>query len=209
MTNILCVRLPEHPEALFETLHPHADPDRKLRADGYLRKEDGLRCLVAGELLRRTVRRELGISDFRVVTEPAGKPRIAGCENFHFNLSHSGKHVVIAWGNTPVGVDVQQMRSNVNLEKMAKHWFTSEEQEYIQEIPEQERARFYRVWTGKESYLKYLGTGLKKNLASFSIFSLEPEVQLYHRSLPGGYSLTLCTSDDNYLFELLDAQRLL
>lgn len=201
MTKVFCVTLPDQPDALFEKLYPHAAPERKLRADRYMHREDGLRCLVAGELLRRTVQRELGLSDFFVITEPNGKPRIADCDDFHFNLSHSGNHVVIAWGNTPVGVDVQQMRSSVKQGKMAKHWFSPEEQKYILQLPEEETGRFYRVWTGKESYLKYLGTGLTKSLSSFSIFAPDIAPMIHTRHLKDGYCLALCTGDPDCIYE--------
>lgn len=202
MTKLLCVTLPDQPEELFARLYPHADPERKDRADRYLRREDGLRCLVTGELLRRTVQRELGLSEFRVITEPDGKPRISGYENFHYNLSHSGRHVVIGWGSTPLGVDVQQMRPDVKLDKMAKHWFTPDEREYVLQFPERVWDRFYHVWTGKESYLKYLGTGLRKSLSSFSIFAPEIAPLLQTRYLKDGYCLTLCTADPECVFEV-------
>ena len=201
MTKVLCVTLPQQPDALFEALYPQADPDRKIRADRYRYREDGLRCLVAGELLRRTVRRELGITEFQIVTESNGKPRVAGYDDFHFNLSHSGRHVAIAWGSTPVGVDVQRMDPKVKQERMAKRCFTLDEQEFILQTQEEAMERFYRVWTGKESYLKYLGTGLQKSLSSFSIFAPEIALLLKTRYLQDGYCVTLCSSDPDCVFE--------
>ena len=66
---------------------------------------------------------------------------------------------------------------------------------------------FYKIWTGKESYIKYLGTGLKKDLRSFSIFNLEG-VKLFTPQLAQGYSLSLCTTEDRYALELLEGQLL-
>ena len=166
MMNLRCVILPENPDELYEALYRRAMPDRKQRADRYLRKADGLRCLAAGELLRETVERELNLTEFTVVTDPDGKPRIAGQDHFHYNLSHSGNRVAMAWGDSPVGVDVQHMHMDAGKEQLARRFFTCEEQEYIFEQPQLIQARFYRVWTGKESYLKYLGTGLTKSLSS-------------------------------------------
>lgn len=202
MTILRCVLLPEDPDALYEALYAQATPDRKLRADRYLRKEDGLRCLAAGELLRRTVAQELGLTEFSVVTDPEGKPRISGQDAFHYNLSHSGNRVAIAWGDSPVGVDVQQMHMDASKRALAKRFFTPEEQEYIFGQPELTTQRFYRVWTGKEAYLKYLGTGLTKSLTSFSIFSPEIAAMLKTRFLPDGYCISLCSSDPDCLFEL-------
>ena len=200
MVTVRCVCLPEEPDALYETLHARATPDRKRRADRYPRKEDGLRCLAAGELLRITAEQELGAREYFVVADPGGKPRIAGQDTFHFNLSHSGNRVAIAWGDSPVGVDVQHMRMNRGNEELARRFFTREEQEYIFAQPERMQERFYQVWTGKESYLKYLGTGLQKSLASFSVLSPEIAPMLKTRYLPGGYCISLCSRDPEWNF---------
>lgn len=192
-------------ESAYPALYAAASAERRHRADRYRRKEDALRCLAAGALLQHA----LGTADYTITKAPFGKPYIKENNSFHYNLSHSGNWVAIAYGNTEVGIDVEKICMDAGKEEIARRYFTPDEQAYVFDTKELAPQRFFEVWTGKESYLKYLGTGLKKNLASFSIFSLAPEVQLHHRILPGGYSLTLCTSDDNYLFELLDAQRLL
>lgn len=202
MTTLRCVTLPEDGDTLYQRLYRRADPERKRRADRYLRREDGLRCLAAGELLRATVERVLGITEFAVVKDPGGKPRIKGQERFHYNLSHSGNRVVIAWSDSPVGVDVQQMRMDPAKEDLARRFFTSGERAYIFDSPEGTAERFYRVWTGKESYLKYLGTGLTKSLSSFSILSPEIAPMLTTRYLAEGYCVSLCTGDPDCIFEM-------
>ena len=204
MTRVLCAEISKL-EPAYPTLYAAASVERRQRADRYRRKEDALRCLAAGALLQHA----LGTAEYTTVKAPFGKPYINGNNSFHYNLSHSDNWVVIAFGDTEVGIDVEKICMDPGKEDIARRYFTPDEQAYVFNTKELAPQRFFEVWTGKESYLKYLGTGLKKNLASFSIFSLEPEVRLCHSSLPGGYSLTLCTSDNNYLFELLDAQRLL
>jgi len=204
MTRVLCTEISKL-ESAYQTLYAAASAERRQRADRYRRKEDALRCLAAGALLQHA----LGTAEYTTVKGPFGKPYIKENNDFHYNLSHSGNWVAIAYGNTEVGIDVEKICMDAGKEDIARRYFTPDEQTYVFNTKELAPQRFFEVWTGKESYLKYLGTGLQKNLASFSIFSLEPEAQLYHRILPGGYCLTLCTTDDNYLFELLNAQRLL
>ncbi len=192
-------------ESAYPMLYDGATVERKQRSDRYRRKEDSLRCLAAGALLQHA----LGTVDYTAAKGPFGKPYIKENNSFHYNLSHSGNWVVIAYGDTEVGIDVEKICMDAGKEDLIRRYFTPDEQAYVCDTKELTPRRFFEVWTGKESYLKYLGTGLQKNLASFSIFSLEPEVQLYHRILPGGYSLSLCTTDNETRFELLDAQRLL
>ena len=202
MTNLLCVLLPEVQDETYEILYSLATSERKHRADQYLRREDGLRCLAAGELLRRIVQQELGLSEFSVVRDPDGKPRIEGQDAFHFNLSHSGNRVVIAWGDSPVGVDVQRMNAKVDKVKMAARFFTLQEREFIFQDPALVEERFYQVWTAKESYLKYLGRGLSMSLTSFCVFSPEIAPMLKTQVLPDGYCITLCSRDPDCIFQL-------
>ena len=192
-------------ESACPILYDRASAERKQRADRYRRKEDALRCLAADALLQHA----LGTAEYTAATGPFGKPYIKEKDSFCYNLSHSGRWVAIAFGDKEVGIDVEKICLDAGKASLARRYFTPDEQAYVFDTEALAPQRFFEVWTGKESYLKYLGTGLHKSLASFSIFSLEPEVQLHHRTLPGGYSLTLCTSDQNYLFELLDLQCLL
>lgn len=203
MTRVICSDISELEKA-YPALYAGASAERRQRADRYRRREDALRCLAAGALLRHA----LGTAEYTTAKGPFGKPYIEGNNRFHYNLSHCGSWVVIAFGDSEVGIDVEKICMDPGKESIARRYFTPDEQAYVFETAALAPQRFFEVWTGKESYLKYLGTGLHKDLASFSIFAPEPAVRLYHRLLPGGYSLTLCTTDDNYLFELLDAQRL-
>ena len=200
MIHIICADISGLSEADYRKLYAKASPERKNRADRYRRREDALRCVTADALLRFA----LGTDAYTVEKNHDGKPFIKDRPDFFYNLSHSGQWVVIAFGESEVGVDVEQIRMDADIEAIAGRFFSSEEQQYIHAESSQSRNRFFEVWAGKESYVKFLGTGLKKSMSSFSILSLEPDVHLHQRMLPGGYCLCLCTTEDNIFFELLD-----
>ena len=200
MTNVICADISALDEAAYRRLYEMATPERRERADRYLHREDALRCVAVDALLRYA----LGTEAYTVAKTPFGKPYIQGRNGFHYYASHSGSWVVLAFGESPVGVDVQQHRVDMKIETLAKRCFTPEEQAYVWKETERVLERFYEIWTGKESCLKFWGTGLRRELNSFSVLSMEPGVQLHHRRLPGGYSLTLCTADMEYDFQLLD-----
>lgn len=191
----------------YAALYEKASPERRGRAGRYLRREDGLRCLAAEALLRYGVRQALGPGEFTLEKGPQGKPFLVGAENFHFNLSHSGQWVVLAWGGSPVGVDVEEIRMERGREELARRFFTPEEQAYVFRREEGLPKRFLEIWTGKESYLKYLGTGLSKSLLSFSVLSLT-EVRFHRFSLAGDCCLTLCTQDKDCTLEEISPDRL-
>lgn len=205
MIRVVCTDILRLDDAAYRKLYEKASQERKNSADRYRRHEDALRCVTADALLRFAC----GTDRYAVKQTAYGKPYIPDIPDFYFNLSHSGRWVAIAFGDSEVGVDVEQICTDTDIEAIAGRFFSPEEQRFIQEKPAESRQRFFEIWTGKESYVKFLGTGLKKNMTSFSILSLESGVHLHQRKLPGDYCLSLCTTCDDYGFELLDWQRLL
>lgn len=202
MIRVLCADLSAADESVYERLYQCADAERKARADRYRRREDALRCVAAGALLRRA----LGTAEYRVERTPDGKPFLPDQPDFHFNLSHSGNWVVLACGASAVGVDVECIRSGTDLKAVARRFFSEEEQRYVFAAENLREQRFFEIWTGKESYLKYSGVGLKTDLTAFSVLSAEPGLRLHHRSLPDGSRLCLCTTEDAFSLELLDVR---
>jgi phosphopantetheinyl transferase len=102
-------------------------------------------------------------------------PRRGALRLPHFNISHSGGHVVCAVCDEPVGIDVEVVKPiDMNI---ANRFFSEDERERIFSGPEDERGRlglFYDVWTRKESFIKMTGEGLSRPLKAFSVFG-EPE----------------------------------
>ena len=205
MIRVICADISSLNETDYLKLYAQSSGERKAKADRYRRREDALRCVAADALLRYA----LGTSAYTVERTELGKPYIKGMESFHFNLSHAGNWVVLAWGGSEVGVDVEQLRRETDTDSITRRYFAPEEQRYVREAEENRLQHFYEIWTGKESYLKYLGTGLQKVLTSFSVFSLEPEVRLHHRKLDEDHWLCLCSTENDCLLELLDLQRLI
>lgn len=201
MIHIWCADISSADKDTYDHLYEKASPERKRQADRYLRQEDKMRCVTAHALLRSV----LGTDAFQIEKQGGGKPYVKDREGFYYNLSHSGRYVVIAWGDTEVGVDVQQHNRSVDTEAIAKRFFTAYEQSYIRK----DSLRFYEIWTKKESYLKYTGKGLQKDLGSFGVLAPDSGIRFRHRYLDGGYSLSLCTSENHYTFALLKIQQLL
>lgn len=189
----------------YERLYARASKERQTRADRYLRREDGVRCILADALLRYAARSTLGTEDIVPVRSEQGKPYLPDREDFHFNLSHSGNWVAVAWSNRPVGVDVERLRMDAAKERIARQFFRSDEQAYVFAADGEKRAkRFFRIWTMKESYLKYRGCGLTVSLNSFSV--LKPgalDVEFTHIDLPDA-SMALCAREDELRVRQLD-----
>lgn len=82
-------------------------------------------------------------------------------EGVYFNISHSGKYVVCAVGDSEMGIDVQKevMLKEEELLQLCNRFFTEFEFRSLQSSKNR-IDYFHKLWTLKESYIKYLGTGM-------------------------------------------------
>lgn len=97
-----------------------------------------------------------------------GKPYFKDYPQVYFNLSHSADYVCCAIGNAPVGVDIQKHVPIKN--GLAKRFFTEDENRLLNSLDAEEREiLFFRMWSIKESYIKFTGGGIKQGLDTFRI----------------------------------------
>lgn len=119
------------------------------RGESYLRT----RCQLKRELAQRTgvAEREIHFS-----YNASGKPQ---WEQQHFNLSHSGELLCIAFHGAEVGADIQQHRDVAHLRGVAAR-ILSEEQLAALELfgfPPQE---FFDCWCAAEALVKWAGDSI-------------------------------------------------
>ena len=201
MIRIVCADIASADGCIYRGLYKKASDQRKSRADRYLRQEDKLRCVTAAALLKNV----LGADDDQIAKNDFGKPYLKDRREVHYNLSHSGRYVVLAWGDTELGIDVQKHEACTNMEAIGTRFFAFDELQYVQG----DIGRFYEIWTKKESFLKYTGKGLHTDLRAFSVLAPESDIRYFYRTLGTDYSLSLCTEDHEIETTLLDVQQLL
>jgi 4'-phosphopantetheinyl transferase len=117
----------------------------------YLRRTELHASQAAHELLEEV----LGISEKKLQYGPQGKPFLP--EGPQFNLSHSRDFVGAAVSDGPVGLDLELVRPY--FEKLPARIFSPGELRWFRDRGET-RLDFFTLWTLKESYYKFLGTGL-------------------------------------------------
>ena len=202
MVAILCVDISRAHEGDYRRLYEQASPERKARADGCRKQEDALRCVVSDALLRRALTTAFGHWEgFQICRTDLGKPFLEGQPQFHFSISHSGPYVALAYGKEELGLDVQVIEEKRAVCALARRFFTAEETDFLAQQPDFTHG-FFRIWTAKESYIKYLGTGLQTPLHSFSVLSPEEGLQYHWQDLAGA-SLCLCCKATEYQFGML------
>jgi 4'-phosphopantetheinyl transferase len=88
-----------------------------------------------------------------------------------FNVSHSGEISLLAFARgRNIGVDVEQVRSDFELDAISRRFFSAHEQREIAALPPEKRIEsFFRCWTRKEAYIKATGDGLSLPLSQFDV----------------------------------------
>jgi len=106
-----------------------------------------------------------------------GKPYLKSpLSDIYYSYSHSGTYQALIFAEFEVGLDIedimrQNARSGDRLIKIAKRYFTQDEREYMALESNNNRLinAFFRIWTGKESYVKYTGMGFRQGFTKFSV----------------------------------------
>jgi 4'-phosphopantetheinyl transferase len=86
-----------------------------------------------------------------------------------------------------LGIDLEHIRSNLNYEQLAEHFFSLREITELRALPANLRRKsFFNCWTRKEAYLKARGQGLTFPLNQFdvSLIPSEPAVLRKVRGSP-------------------------
>jgi 4'-phosphopantetheinyl transferase len=145
----------------------------------YKNLPDLQRSLLGEVILRKKLAEKTGnyTNEISIEKSEKGKPYLIENQNHYFNISHSGKWVVVAFANEDVGVDIEKIRP-INY-RIAKRFYSKTEFAKLDKKKGQEKLEyFFDLWTLKESYLKLLGKGLTKSLSSFTIQKSENKFSL-------------------------------
>lgn len=146
--------------ARLERFHFPSDARRELVSRG------ALRWLLGSYLSRSLAGEEFAL-------EGTGKPVLregSSGERLEFNSSHSGDWVLLGFSRgRSLGVDIERWRE-IDSESIMRDYFSPAEFAAWKNAPPSLKTRvFFDGWTRKEAYLKALGVGLAKPLASFEV----------------------------------------
>lgn len=130
------------------------------------------RFIVARGTLREILSQYLNIppAEVRFSYQPRGKPYIED-STIYFNMSDSNNMALYALTrNHEIGVDIEFMRDQTDVEGVAMRFFSQQERELFQHLPaDKKRHAFFFGWTCKEAFLKAIGEGLSFPLEKFAV----------------------------------------
>lgn len=143
--------------------------DERGRAARFIRQEDHVRFVLAHGGVRAVLSRYLGIGSDAVAMDrkEAGKPSLVRVRKdqptISFNMSHAhGRALIAVTKGQEIGVDLERVRSDIDVAKLSQRYFASSEHAVIMQLTQEQRAtRFFRYWVAKEAVLKAQGVGLR------------------------------------------------
>lgn len=129
-------------------------------------------------------------SDLNVSRTDNNKPYFKN-SNLHFSLSHSEGLSVAVLGDTPVGIDIEVLDTNRDIEKTVNRFFNESEKAILQGSADR-FITFYSIWTKKEALSKISGEGLSgiSNQDSSHCLSHQYILKLQSRS----FIMSVCSS---------------
>jgi len=153
--------------------------------------------------------------DITISTNEYGKPfvseiyKITDTEkikidiSIFFSLSHSEDMIICAVACFNIGADCQK-RNIEDIEKckkIAARFYSEKENIFLDYIKEQEYINnFFKIWTKKESYIKYTGKGLAEGLNTFSVTTETGQKSYYKNVYFKRISLIKNKKSDYYIY---------
>lgn len=158
---------------------PSSQQQRILKEKLFSRRREKLIAykLLWDYLVRRDILHEMP----QISYTPEGRPLLANCPQLCISISHCRQAIAVAVHHSRVGVDVESIRRYSA--SLVERSFNEEERRLIAEAQDKD-SEFSRLWTRKEAYLKYTGTGIQ---GMDSLQQVPPEAaRIETRPLPQG-----------------------
>jgi 4'-phosphopantetheinyl transferase len=187
----------QSPSSVILDLWRTLAPDEKQRALKFHFQRECDRFIVSRGLLRAILSCYLAQApeQIRFSYNEFGKPALRNGlpdGSLEFNLSHADNRAVFAISRQRrVGIDIERMRSDIANETVAKHFFSTREQEDLSTLtPEEWQKGFFTCWTRKEAFVKAQGEGLSIPLSEFDVSLLPDETAALLKVRSGGAKAT-------------------
>lgn len=114
--------------------------------------------LLAGKYLNKPAH------SITILKTAEGKPYLGDNHILHFNASHSSNMFVVTFSDSPVGIDIEFMRELPDFAGVALNVCSEDEYIYFNQLSGHDQRRyFFKLWSVKESFLKFTGFGLLKD----------------------------------------------
>lgn len=177
----------------YENTLKNMSDDRRNAILRYRSEKDRKRSVLGEILAREGISKLCGVESRSIIIKrtEAGKPYAPELD-IHFSISHSKDMVVCAVSYENIGADVERVR-DIDLRILSLAG-TEGDREFIYAenlSDEERRERFFKLWTAKEAYFKFCGTGIV-GLKSINYLDIAPKCEVFTE---GEYMITIYRED--------------
>ncbi|WP_409200805.1 4'-phosphopantetheinyl transferase family protein [Methanobrevibacter sp. DSM 116169] len=194
----------------YELYEKFISKERRIKTNNFHFKKDK-KLSYGSELLLRYGLSKLNINNPKFSKNSYGKPYLINSKDVFFNISHSDNFVICAISTKEVGVDIEKIK-DIDLD-IARKFFFKDEYELILKS-NNKIDDFYKLWTLKESFMKFTSKGFNLNLNDFSVYDGEnfnvifkenncKDLKLNSFNF-NNYKIATCSYDDNLKLTRID-----
>lgn len=194
-------------EVLFNLI-----PDSERAKYLIIKNPETLQRSLLGEVLTRYILKKyynIDLKNTELKRNQWGKPYFDEI-SVHFNISHSGKWVLVCFSDKPIGIDIEKIR---DFKYNVANKYFSEEELFLLENEDDisiKRELFYKIWTSKEAYVKMLGKGITYSFQKFSVKINNNEGEIKDKSIKenafikfyhieAGYIIACCSISNTFV----------
>ena len=127
------------------------------------------------------------------------KPYIENPLGICFNISHTNGYAIVSIYKNEIGADVEKTDGNEDYINIAKTILSKSEMKLLND----NLIRFYYIWTAKEAYLKFIGSGFMVEPKKVNVVEIENNMITIFSKLENEYKIIVNYKiDDNYVVSL-------
>jgi len=150
----------------------------KDRSELFRFAKDRIAYVTAKGVLRKLLGHYLDVipSTIQFEHNSFGKPFLAEAPHaLQFNISHSGGIGLFGFApDAEIGVDIEQVKSEIQVQKTAARFFSKNEADTILSLAKEDQVNaFFKCWTRKEAFIKGHGQGMSLPLDEFEVSVLD------------------------------------
>lgn len=156
------------------------------------------------KIIKKIAKENLNMKNYNICKNIYGKPYFTDEEIF-FSISYCDDLMACIFYDSEIGIDIERIRDyNETLEDKVFNKF--------EERKEEKRKTFWEYWTIKESFLKYIGTGIKDELTKIRVYKNGKVIEknncaYYKMKKYNNYLISICSNKllsefDLYIYDV-------
>lgn len=173
-------------EKRYKKLFTKLSQSRQIKVNSFYNENDKIISTLTEIFIKYCLEQYIGkkLIKLELIYNNYGKPRLKDFPNIYFNISHSGNIIVCSVNNQQLGIDVEKVKKfDFNIIDM---FCNVNDINHLKDVINKNIA-LYKIWTAKEAFLKFKGTGLVDDIKNISINYLNQDIVMINNFIKINY----------------------